>query len=123
MGKGFTSREKLEDVIQQIVGRCNRVINESMPICDATSGEWCQSKCSDSSGCPGRTDSYNTKVSGYTYHNGEADRAWQSSAGMCTVSGNTCKSKIFDGYRQEEPAVGKLHFWEHCPITFQKMRD
>ena len=27
--KGFTSREKLEDVIQQIVGRCNRVINES----------------------------------------------------------------------------------------------
>lgn len=25
--KGFTSREKLEDVIQQIVGRCNRVIN------------------------------------------------------------------------------------------------
>lgn len=33
--KGFTSREKLEDVIQQIVGKCNRVINESMPICDA----------------------------------------------------------------------------------------
>ena len=30
--KGFTSREKLEDVIQQIVGRCNRVVNESMPI-------------------------------------------------------------------------------------------
>ncbi len=33
--KRFTSREKLEDVIQQIVGRCNRVINESMPIVDA----------------------------------------------------------------------------------------
>ena len=31
----FTSREKLEDVIQQIAGRCNRVINESMPIVDA----------------------------------------------------------------------------------------
>ena len=25
------------------------------------------------------TDSYNTKVSGYTDHNGEADRSWQSS--------------------------------------------
>ena len=25
--KSFTSREKLEDVIQQIAGRCNRVIN------------------------------------------------------------------------------------------------
>ena len=34
-GKSFTSAEKLEDVIQQIVGKCNRVINESMPIVDA----------------------------------------------------------------------------------------
>lgn len=34
-GKSFTSREKLEDVIQQIVGKCNRVVNESMPIVDA----------------------------------------------------------------------------------------
>ena len=33
--KSFTSREKLEDVIQQIAGRRNRVINESMPIVDA----------------------------------------------------------------------------------------
>lgn len=33
--KSFTSREKLEDVIQQIAGQCNRVINESMPIVDA----------------------------------------------------------------------------------------
>ena len=33
--KVFTSREKLEDVIQQIVGRCNRVVNESSPIVDA----------------------------------------------------------------------------------------
>lgn len=33
--KCFTSMEKLEDVIQQIVGRCNRVVNEAMPIADA----------------------------------------------------------------------------------------
>lgn len=33
--KQFTSREKLEDVIQQIVGRCNRVVNEAAPIVDA----------------------------------------------------------------------------------------
>ena len=33
--KSFTSQEKLEEVIQQIAGRCNRVINESMPIVDA----------------------------------------------------------------------------------------
>ena len=33
--KAFSSREKLEDVIQQIVGKCNRVVNESSPIVDA----------------------------------------------------------------------------------------
>ena len=33
--RSFTSLEKLEDVIQQIVGRCNRVVNESAPIVDA----------------------------------------------------------------------------------------
>ena len=31
----FSSREKLEDVIQQIVGKVNRVVNESSPIVDA----------------------------------------------------------------------------------------
>ncbi len=31
----FESAEKLEDVIQQIVARCNRVVNEASPIVDA----------------------------------------------------------------------------------------
>ncbi|MDD3659610.1 MAG: CpaF family protein [Lachnospiraceae bacterium] len=31
----FRSKEKLEDVIQQIVAKCNRVVNESSPIVDA----------------------------------------------------------------------------------------
>lgn len=31
----FSSREKLEDVIQQIVGACNRVVNSQSPIVDA----------------------------------------------------------------------------------------
>lgn len=35
LDKSFTSREKLEDVIQQIVGKCNRIVNESVPIVDA----------------------------------------------------------------------------------------
>ena len=34
-GKVFSSPEKLDDVIQQVVGRCNRIINESSPIVDA----------------------------------------------------------------------------------------
>lgn len=33
--KQFSSREKLEDIIQQIAGRCNRVVNEQKPIVDA----------------------------------------------------------------------------------------
>ena len=33
--RAFTSKEKLEDVIQQIVGKCNRVVNEQNPIVDA----------------------------------------------------------------------------------------
>lgn len=32
---GFESREKLKDVIQQIVADCNRVVNEASPIVDA----------------------------------------------------------------------------------------
>ncbi len=31
----FSSRERLEDIAQQIVGRCNRIVNESVPIVDA----------------------------------------------------------------------------------------
>ncbi len=31
----FFSRERLEDLIQQIAGRCNRVVNEANPIVDA----------------------------------------------------------------------------------------
>ena len=33
--RAFSSRERLEDVIQQIVSRVNRVVNESSPIVDA----------------------------------------------------------------------------------------
>lgn len=33
--RSFASKEKLEDVIQQIVGRVNRVVNEQNPIADA----------------------------------------------------------------------------------------
>lgn len=33
--KSFTSRERLEDVIQKIVSGCNRIVNETMPIADA----------------------------------------------------------------------------------------
>lgn len=33
--RSFSNREKLEDVIQQMVSKCNRVVNEASPIVDA----------------------------------------------------------------------------------------
>jgi pilus assembly protein CpaF len=33
--KNFSSEERLEDVIRQIAGKCNRVVNEQRPIADA----------------------------------------------------------------------------------------
>ena len=33
--KGFASPERLEDVIQEIAGSCNRIVNEQRPIADA----------------------------------------------------------------------------------------
>lgn len=33
--KAFSSKEKLEDIIQQMVGACNRAVNEAYPIADA----------------------------------------------------------------------------------------
>ncbi|MCC8104837.1 MAG: CpaF family protein [Clostridiales bacterium] len=33
--KCFYKKERLEDIVQQIVGRCNRIVNESVPIVDA----------------------------------------------------------------------------------------
>ena len=33
--KSFESKEKLEDIIQQIVAKCNRAVNEASPIADA----------------------------------------------------------------------------------------
>lgn len=34
-GQGFSSEEKYMDIIQKIVARCNRIVNESSPIVDA----------------------------------------------------------------------------------------
>ena len=56
--KSFTSREKLEDVIQQIAGRCNRVINESMPIVDARLENGSRVNAVNLSGCIKWSDSH-----------------------------------------------------------------
>ena len=95
--KVFTSEEKLEDVIQQIVGRCNRVVNESMPIVDARL----------ENGARVNAVVYPVALNGPILtirHNGKTDRFWKHHRRMCTVFKKTCSGKIFYcdrwGYRQ-----------------------
>lgn len=70
--KSFTDQEKLEDVIQQIVGKCNRIVNESSPIVDARR-KWRQSQCGCGSGSIKWSNSDNKTFSGYSNYNGKAD--------------------------------------------------
>ena len=77
--KTFTSGEKLEDVIQQIVGKCNRVVNESMPIVDA------------------RLEN-GARVNAVVRPVALNGRAWKSACGMCGISENTGQGKIFHGH-------------------------
>ncbi len=89
--KAFTSREKLEDVIQQIVGKCNRVVNESMPIVDArleggarVNAEW--------------PDPHYPAFSGYAHVNGTADCHRKSDCRVRRIFGKIGKSQIFHHY-------------------------
>ena len=63
-GKSFTSAEKLEDVIQQIVGRCNRVVNEQKSDCGCTAGKWRPRQRCHETGRIKRTDSDHPPLSG-----------------------------------------------------------
>ena len=69
--KSFTDQEKLEDVIQQIVGKCNRIVNESSG-CKAGDRSACQ--CGYLSGSIKRSYTHHTSFSRQAHHHGEADR-------------------------------------------------
>ena len=96
--KCFTSREKLEDVIQQIVGRCNRVVNEAMPIADARLENGARVN-GDPAGCTERSHTYHPKISGYTCYHGKADLSGKSAQRMCGFSCSSCKGTIFHSHR------------------------
>ena len=62
----FSSREKLEDVIQQIVAKVNRTVNEANPIVDAAGGG------------DQRAGSDNTEVWKTAFFHGTSDRRRKS---------------------------------------------
>ena len=72
--KKFLSKGKLEDVVQQMVAGCNRVVNEATPIVDARLEGWIQSKCGTAAGCAQWTDRYDQKVSEKQDYDGDDDR-------------------------------------------------
>ena len=84
--KSFTSAEKLEDVIQQIVGKCNRVINESMPIVDARL----------ENGSRVNAVIYPVALNGPIL----TIRRGKYHTGMCRISGEACEGQIFHGHRR-----------------------
>ena len=98
--KTFTSGEKLEDVIQQIVGKCNRVVNESMPIVDARLDNGARVNAVIRPVALNGPILTIRRFPRYTDHDGKADRTWKSAVGMCRISCSTCAGAIFDGNRR-----------------------
>ena len=92
----FERPEQLEDIIQQIVGRVNRVVNVSSPIADARLEDGSRVHIVLPPVCAGRPGGDYTKVSG-TDHDGKADWLWGCYRGSGTVSGRagSCPVQYF----------------------------
>ena len=61
--KRFASRQKLEDVVQQIVAGSNRIVNEGKSDCGCKASRWFPCQCRTCSDCAERTDCDDQKVS------------------------------------------------------------
>ena len=96
--KTFTSGEKLEDVIQQIVGKCNRVVNESMPIVDARLENGARVNAVVRPVALNGPILTIRRFPDTPITMEKADRAWKSACGMCGISENTGQGKIFHGH-------------------------
>lgn len=76
--KRFASRDKLEDVIQQIVAGSNRMVNEASPIVDARLADGSRVNGSVVSGCIEWSDCYNKKISQRADNDGTVDTVWDA---------------------------------------------
>ena len=96
--KTFTSGEKLEDVIQQIVGKCNRVVNESMPIVDARLENGARVNAVVRPVALNGPILTIRRFPDTPITMEKTDCAWKSACGMCGISENTGQGKIFHGH-------------------------
>ena len=88
LDRAFDSVEKLQDVIQQIVAGCNRVVNEASPIVDARLNNGSSKYCHESH-CSEWSDRHDPEIPGQACHHAEADRSGNHFAGGSPVPGDT----------------------------------
>ena len=84
----FVSKTKLEDVVQQIAGKCNRIVNEAIPITDA------RLENGDRVNIVQWTDHYDTAFSERADHDGASDRAWECFKRGSGLFETTCVCRI-----------------------------
>ena len=70
-------KTKLEDVVQQIAGKCNRIVNEAIPITDARLENGDRVNIVPAAGGCQWTDHYDTAFSERADHDGASDRVWE----------------------------------------------
>ena len=97
--KSFTSAEKLEDVIQQIVGKCNRVVNESMPIVDARLDNGARVNAVIR---PVALNGPILTIRRFPDTPITMEKLISPAAGMCRISCGTCACTIFYGHRRRD---------------------
>ena len=111
-------------MIQQIVGKCNRVVNESMPIVDA----------SLENGARVNAVIYPVALNGPILtirrfpdtpdHNGKADRTWEVCTPECAEFLETAgEGQIFHGHRRRNRKRKDDISWQHCPNIFPGTKD
>lgn len=112
--KKFTSREKLEDVIQQIVGRCNRTVNENDPIVDARLENGDRVNVVLPPVALDGAIPYDPPVSRTEDYDGSASGMGEHFPGGGRVSGASREGRIFDSDRRGN-LYGK-NYLSQCPV-------
>lgn len=117
--KKITSKEKLEDMVQQIAGRCNRIVNESVPVADA--------RLSDGSRVslvlpPVALNGPVITIRRFPKNPIHMDRlveAWRCHNRGCGFSQSAGQKRLQD-FHSGGPALEKPHFSMRFPILFRR---
>ena len=96
--------------MQQIVGKCNRIINESSPIVDARLENGSRVNVVVEPACIGGPGADHTPVPRFSYHHGASDCHGKYHTGGGRIFGGTGKKRIFHSHRRRARSAGKTTF-------------